>query len=502
MRAISKSELLAFRQCRRRLWLETHHPELRIDSSTAKENFERGNAVGMIARELYDPDGQGILIDVAREGFDGALAHSADALNSNVPIFEAGFIGGGGLAFSDVMLPVNSAGSTAWQMIEVKSSTTVKDHHRDEVAIQVFVANEAGIQLATASVAHIDGTFVYPGSGDYEGLFAEVDLTAEANDRRNEVSSWIADAQEVLGQQHEPSIKTGRHCNEPYECGFLDYCKAKEPQADYPVEWLPSIRTKALKQHILDGAVTDMRQVQDLLLSDRQNRVKVQTLSGETFFDQAGAAADLSVHELPVWFLDFETINFAVPIWKGLRPYQQVTFQFSIHTLNQLGDLRHISFLDLSGNDPTERFASELIAACGGSSPIFVYNAGFEMARIKELADRVPHFSQELLALNNRVVDLLPVARRRYYHPSQKGSWSIKSVLPTLAPDLEYKMLEGVQDGGMAMNAYLEAISDDVSLQRKNAIERQLLAYCELDTFAMVRIWNIFSGRNLQLRRV
>ena len=126
----------------------------------------------------------------------------------------------------------------------------------------------------------------------------------------------------------------------------------------------------------------------------------------------------------------------------------------------------------------------------------------FEMARIKEVTDRVPRLGQELLALNNRIIDLLPVTRRRYYHPDQKGSWSIKSVLPLVAPDLEYNLLDGVQDGGMAMNAYLEAISADVSAERKSAIERQLLAYCELDTFAMVRIWNLFSGRNLQLRSI
>jgi hypothetical protein len=502
MNPLSKSKLLAFRQCPRRLWLEVHHPELQIDASVAKESFEIGNIVGMIARKRYDPDGQGICIDAQREGFDAALVRSATALASNAPIFEAGFIGGSGLVFADIMLPEIRAGHNAWQMIEVKSSTTVKTHHRDEVAIQVFVANEAGIRVITASVAHIDSNFVYLGDGDYDGLFAEVNLTNEANERHNEVSSWIAEAQAILGQQDEPSIKTGRHCNEPYECGFLRYCKAKEPQADYPIEWLPSVRTKALRQHILDNSVIDMRQVPDALLSERQKRVKTQTLSAETFFDRSGAAADLAAHELPALFLDFETINFAVPIWRGTRPYQQIPFQFSIHRLTQFGELRHVSFLDLSGNDPTERFASELITACDRDGPIFVYNAGFEMARIKELSNRIPRLSQELLALNNRIVDLLPMARRRYYHPDQKGSWSIKSVLPSVAPDLEYNLLDGVQDGGMAMNAYLEAISADVSVERKSAIKRELLAYCELDTFAMVRIWNVFSGRNLQLRVV
>jgi hypothetical protein len=395
MRPISKTMLLAFRQCSRRLWLETYHPELRIDSSAAKGSFESGNAVAKIARQLYDPDRKGIFINFEREGFDAALARSAGLLTSNQPIFGACFAGGGGVVFADIMLPVSRTGQTTWQLIEVKSSTTVKDHHRDEVAIQVFVANKAGLKLVTASVAHIDSNFVYPGDGDYEGLFAEVDLTREANDRRNEVLSWISEAHDVLGQPEAPHVKTGMHCSEPYECGFLHHCKAKDPQATYPIEWLPSIRTKALRQHILDDAVIDMRQVRDPLLSDRQKRVKTQTLSGETFFDEAGAAADLSAHELPAWFLDFETINFAVPIWKGTRPCLQIPFQFSIHRLTQFSELQHASFLDVSGNDPTERFASQLIAACDGYGPIFVYNAGFEMARIRELAARVPRLNQE-----------------------------------------------------------------------------------------------------------
>jgi hypothetical protein len=245
-----------------------------------------------------------------------------------------------------------------------------------------------------------------------------------------------------------------------------------------------------------------MESVQDSLLTERQQRVKASTLSGETFFDQAGAAADLAPHQLPVYFMDFETVNFVAPIWKGTRPYQQIPFQFSIHRLSESGELQHVQFLDLSGNDPTERFASELIAACGQQGAVFVYNAGFETSRISELAARVPRLSQELFAINNRIVDLLPIARNRYYHRAQKGSWSIKSVLPCVAPDLRYDLLDGVQDGGMAVSAYLEAISADILAQRKRVIEQQLLAYCELDTFAMVRIWNVFSGQNLQLRSV
>jgi hypothetical protein len=226
-----------------------------------------------------------------------------------------------------------------------------------------------------------------------------------------------------------------------------------------------------------------------------QQRVKQHTLANTVYFDAAGAAADLAAHSLPAYFLDFETIQFAVPIWKGTRPYQMITFQFSLHTLKEDGQLEHTGFLDLSGNDPSESFAHALIIACGEQGPVYVYNASFETARIRELAARYPELSEPLLAINARVVDLLPIARTRYYHPSQHGSWSIKKVLPAAVPELRYDALDGVQDGGMAMESFLEAIHPDSSAERKAEIEQQLLAYCQLDTYAMVRLWQVFAGR-------
>ena len=209
----------------------------------------------------------------------------------------------------------------------------------------------------------------------------------------------------------------------------------------------------------------------------------------------ARAWTDAIVRCLPALFLDFETIQFAVPIWKGTRPYQQIPFQFSLHRLGRNGTLEPQSFLDLSGHDPSKGFAEALISACGERGPVFVYNAGFETARIRELAERFPRLKRSLLAINERVVDLLPVARDRYYHPSQQGSWSIKKVLPVVAPDLSYSDLDGVQDGGMAMKAFMEATANQTAAARKAQIKQQLLDYCALDTLAMVRLWQFFSGR-------
>jgi hypothetical protein len=476
-----------------------HRSDLKAQSPDTEARFRVGHEVGEIARRLYDPNGSGAMVDAQAEGFGPALARSAALLNSSAPIFEAGFAADGALAFADIMLPVGNEPKQSWRMVEVKSSASVKDYHREDIAIQAFVAFAAGVPLKSIALAHIDSGWLYPGDDNYQGLLVEKDLTDEAFERADEVRVWIGEAHAVVEQPSEPQIRTGAQCSNPFECSFRTYCQSQEPQPEHPVEWLPRLQTKAVKELIETNAIKELCEVPDEYLNDLQRRVKVQTLSGKPFFDHIGAAAELAQYSLPACFLDFETINFAVPIWKGTRPYQQIPFQVSRHALLPTGELNHSEFLDLSGDDPSESFAEALIAACAQVGPVFVYNAGFEARLVKDLADRFPRLAGPLLAINERLVDLLPVARRHYYHPAQHGSWGIKSVLPTIATDLSYDNLVGVQDGGMAMTAYLEAVHPQTTSARKDEIRRQLLDYCSLDTYALVRLWQYFTGRNLHL---
>lgn len=499
MRILSKSKLMAWRQCPKRLWLEVYHPGLREDSTTSEAAFSVGHQVGDIARQLYDRKGNGVLIDPQVEGFDAAFARTRALLQSAQPVFEAGFRAEGALAFADVMLPKKRGGNLAWRMVEVKSSTSVKDYHHDDAAIQAFVAQSAGAVLQSIALAHIDSDWVYPGNGDYAGLLQEHELTEEAFARADEVRGWITEAQQVLAQPAMPDIACGRQCDQPYACGFHDWCQSQQPQPDQPIDWLPGKLGGELQAQIEACGWTELRDVPDELLTQKQQRVKSVTVSGMTYFDQAGAVDVLSPYKLPAYFLDFETIQFAVPIWKGTRPYQQIPFQFSLHRLSRTGKLEQQAFLDLSGDDPSRAFAETLIDMCGERGPIFVYSAAFETSRIRDLAERFPRLRKSLLVLNDRVVDLLPVAREHYYHPSQHGSWSIKKVLPAVCPDLDYQQLDGVQDGGMAMEAFLEAIAPQTSETRKAEIEQQLLAYCALDTYAMVRLWAYFTGSTLDI---
>ncbi|MCB1079668.1 MAG: DUF2779 domain-containing protein, partial [Verrucomicrobiae bacterium] len=380
-----------------------------------------------------------------------------------------------------------------WHMIEVKSSTSVKDYHREDVAVQSCIADAAGIDLASVVLAHIDNGFVYPGGGDYQGLFHEEDLTDETLARVGEAAGWIAEAQAVAACPEEPLIATGPHCSDPFDCPFLAYCDRGKEEVEYPLTSLPRFSAVA-REHWESQGIVDLREIPDEVLNQVQRRVKSVTVSGEAWFDREGAAADLAPHGFPAWFLDFETVSFPVPVWVGTRPYEQLPIQYSLHRLDASGNLSHGAFLDLSGEDPGEAFARSLIDACGNAGPIFVYNAPFERGVMTKLAERFPSHATGLERIIDRLVDLLPIARNRYYHPDQHGSWSIKAVLPCLVPDLSYGELEGVADGGMASAAFREAIADSTGEERRQEIERELLAYCELDTLAMVRMWEEFRG--------
>jgi hypothetical protein len=493
MTNLSKSKILACRQCPKRLWLELNKPELR-DDSAAEVSYAIGNRVGEVARQVFDSDSHGAFIDIAELGHAEAIAQSAALLAEGAgPVFEAGLCASGALAYADVMLPERSHNTLRWRMIEVKSATSVKDYYYDDIAVQSFVAAEAGVPLHSISLAHVNNQFVYPGDGNYHGLFHVVDLTDETIQRHGEVREWLTLAHETAQLPDEPAIDTGAHCYAPFTCGFHAYCHEGKAVPDYPLKSLPRLSGKR-RAAMEDSGIDDLRDAPDELLNEIQQRVKQCSLTGEPYFDAEGAAADLANLKFPAYFLDFETIGFAVPIWEGTRPFQQTPFQFSLHIIHEDGNVKQHGFLDLSGSNPSRACAQELIDHCGIVGPIFVYNAKFEAGVIRELAKFYPELAPQLHAINTRIVDLYPIAQKRYYHPSQHGRWGLKSVLPAICPDLSYDDLDGVQNGNMAQQAYQEAISPETSPERRDHLRQQLEEYCKLDTWAMVRMWQVFRG--------
>jgi CRISPR/Cas system-associated exonuclease Cas4 (RecB family) len=499
LQILSKSNLTAFRQCPKRLWLESYRRNDVANAPDAKRRMAEGDKIGEIARVLCSPNADGRLIDIKAQGVDAAIRTTADILPDRQPIFEAGFEASGARCFVDILVPSGNDDEPEWRMVEVKSSTKLKPYHLEDASIQAYIAAKSGIAISSIAVVHVDSAWTYQGDENYQGLLTEVDVTEAATAKAPEVINWITEAQEVLASPEPPLVTMGKHCKTPHECGFQHICRAEQPQAELPVEWLAGRLHKDIQSQQRLTPALDIRDIDDALLSGDQKRIKDATISGRPYFNQSAAAAELEQYSFPLYFLDFETIQCAVPRWAGTKPYQQIPFQFSLHRLDSSSSWQHTEFIDLSGNDPTRDFAEKLVDDCGREGAIFVYNAGFESARIKELSERFEDLSFSLLALNERMVDLHPITRRSFYHPSQKGSWSIKYVLPAICPDLEdaYQNLVGVQNGAMAMDAYVAATEFEDIDPAKAEIAKQLKAYCKLDTWAMVRVWSALTAVEL-----
>lgn len=480
---LSKSRILLNRQCPKRLWLKVHRPDLEEVADSNQARFDTGTYVGELAQQLY-PDG----VLIAGDSLGQAVTDSQAVLaGEKRPIFEATLQAGGLLIRADLMLPDQDG----YRMVEVKSSTGVKDYHLTDAAIQSWVAQQADIPITSVEIAHIDNTFVYPGGGNYQGLFHYADISDQISDIKNEVPDWIKDAQETLSGE-EPCIAKGDQCNSPFPCSFIRYCSPQtEPEDGFSPEVLPYGKTMAAT--LRAEGYTDLRDVPKERLSNlNHQRVWRISKSGQA---ELNSEAGKIIAELPYprYYIDFETFNPAVPIWAGTRPYMQVPFQWSCHIETARGVMAHSAFLADGQSDPRRPFAESLIETIGTDGPVIVYNAPFERSRMQELADYYPDLAPALEAAIDRIVDLLPIAREHYYHPEMRGSWSIKAVLPTIAPDLAYDSLE-VANGGMAQEAFAEMMHTETLPDRRQHLSSALLSYCERDTLAMVRIANYFEN--------
>ena len=478
---LSKSKILSGIQCHKRLFLETHKPHLIDDDSGDDFRMKVGQQVTEVARELI-PEGK--LISLS-EGYEQALKTTKKYLNESpsTPLFEASFEYEGTFIRSDLFSKLDDG----YLLTEVKSAMSVKDYYKRDSAIQAWVIERNGYKLDRVEIAIIDSKFVYSDAHDYNGLFAHEDITSEVNILREEIPDIISELRKILNGK-EPTTDPGSHCSKPFICPFYEYC-VPVPK-EYPVSILPNIRQVA--GELIAEGIEDVRDIPDGRLSNpTQEKVRRVTIDGDAEIDPR-YKVDLDTFEYPRFYLDFESMQFAIPVWEGTRPYQQLPFQWSCHIEKALGVFEHEEFLDVSGADPTRSFTESLIKTLGNSGAIFVYSH-FEKTQLNCMAQFYPNLKPEIDSIIDRLVDLLPLTREYYYHPQMKGSWSIKAVLPTVAPDLDYSQLEEVKDGIGAQVAFLEAIQPETTQDRKNEIESRLLEYCKLDTLAMVELVDYFS---------
>lgn len=447
-----------------------------------------GYEVGEVAQTLYPG---GILID--DESLTDALQRTQHILQTHPdkPIFEATFQHDGLLVRCDVLIPT----TRGFRMVEVKSSASVKPYHIDDCAVQAWVLQQNQLPLASIELAHIDTGFVYAGDGQYHGLFHHEKLDGEILPLLDEIPDWIADARQVLAND-APDILPGPQCDAPFECPFKTHCAQQHPAEPAPAFPLSNLYrlSAATRETLLAKGYRDARDVPPEYLNTTQRWIQRVAQTGQAELSPT-AAQVLSAYPYPRYYLDFETIAMAVPRFAHTSPYRtQVPFQWSCHIEMSNGELDHDMFLDVSGDDPRRACAESLVQVLGDHGPIFVYYQQFEKGRISELAELYPDLTAPLLAINTRIIDLLPIARAHYYHPDMQGSWSIKAVLPTIAPDLVYDDL-AVSGGMEAQDAYREIIHPQTSEERKVELTQGLRDYCTLDTLAMVRLAQFFMGK-------
>ncbi|MFO1316554.1 MAG: DUF2779 domain-containing protein [Burkholderiales bacterium] len=481
---LSKSRLVAYRQCPKRLWLQVHRPDLAQRTEAVENRMAQGHLVGAAAHTLY-PGGRliGHVDDLA-----AALRETQEALAQpgDLTLFEPALRTGPILVRADILI----RSARRWRMIEVKASTKVKDYHVTDAAIQTWVARGAGLDVERVEVAHVDNRFVYPGDHDYRGLFALADVTAAVAPLQEHIPQWIANAQrDTAGPM--PAIAVGPQCTDPYECEFLSHCAPAT--AEFPIGLLPN-GAKLARALRADG-FADLRDVPpDRLQNEVHRRIHRATVRGEAELDTA-AAVTLAALAWPRWFVDFETVGPAVPLWPGTRPYQKIPMQWSCHRQDADGTVTHLPpFLDRGGGDPRRAFAESLVAAIGTTGPLMVYNAAFEGSVLRQLAEAFPDLAHALAGMADRLFDLLELARAYYYHPQMMGSWSIKKVLPTIAPEMDYSGLDDVHSGDMVEPVYFEMVAPDTPDARRAALAAALLAYCARDTLGMVRVAEFLAG--------
>ena len=478
---LSKSRYVAGVQCLKRLYLQVHAPELAVEPDAATEAiFEQGRKVGLLARQLF-PGG----VEVGgSSGLEEAIRSTRELVaNPEIPaIFEGTFENGGVLVRVDVL---HRRRDGRWRLVEVKSSTSVKEEHLDDVRIQSRVVSRCGVDLAAVCLAHINRNYVfYGGSIDVRRLFKIRNLTRRVQRLQPKLTFQLRGAFNVLNMSKPPDLPTGPHCTDPVTCEFFDRCNP--PLPDDHIGYLPRLHASA-EEALEEMGVESILDIPDEYpLSEIQRRACNSVQTGEPWFNPE-LGKEMSGLKYPLSFMDFETVNRAIPRFPGMRPYDQLPFQWSVHVQRQPGaELEHHEFLATDATDPRREFITSLCSVLGNSGSIVVYSA-FESQRLSELAAWLPEFSDRIEKIQRRLWDLLPVVRKHIYHPKFAGSYSIKNVLPALVPGMTYEGMEVADgtDAGLAWESLLRGGWDEVERDR---IRKALLDYCGQDTLALVRL--------------
>ena len=480
---LSKSKYISGQQCDKLLWFKSIRkpPPEEMDEGS-KDRLKAGDDVGNLSKELFPG---GTEIEYLANNLEKMVEDTNLAIKKGKPIYEATF------ALNNIMIRADLMNQTedGWDMYEVKSSSKLKPYHIEDASFQWYVLSKiAGLKINNAYVVTIDSQYFKAGAIDVEQLFTKNNVTKEVTDHLSVVPGEINKMQAIIESNSEIVMPIGSHCSKPHSCQYKKLCW--EDIKDNSVLKLYRMQSKKKFALFDNGCKTFDEIPKDTKLSDIQQKQITSYRNNDSFIDKKGVKEFIGTIEYPISYFDFETFQDAIPRFDNQRPYMQMPFQFSLHVQNKpFGELEHFEWIGDHKNDPRKEIAEKMLEWIPHKGTIIAYNESFEMNCIKELARYNTESSDQLLALNERFIDLItPFRQGHYYHPGFKGSFSIKKVLPALCPNdvtLDYNSLN-IKNGGEASLAYkyFYKLNDQEIINYRN----DLFEYCRLDTLAMVRI--------------
>ena len=480
---LSKSKYCKGVQCPKILWMDTHMSEKAKPGDDSV--LETGTRVGDLARGYF---GEYTLVEFNLD--KGKMVSDTKRLieeeKGERTIAEASFYWDGLFCSVDLLRVHDEECS----IVEVKSSTEVKDIYVDDLAFQYYVLSKCGMKIKSASLMHIDSSYERHGELELDKLFVVKDYTDVVKDKLQEVEDNVRQIRLFQENTEEPENEIALCCEVPYECAYYDYCRRHIPERS--VFDIKGLFASKKYEYYHQGIIS----FEDVIrckpkLSDKQ----LQQVETE-YFDRPDVILPEKIGEFldtlryPLYHLDFETFQQAIPEFEGLHPYEQIPFQYSLHIEYEDGRLEHKEFLAKEGTDPRRAIAESLCRDFPMDACVLAYNMSFERRVLASLANVFPDLADHLLAIRDNICDLMvPFQNQFYYTKAMQGSYSIKYVLPALYPDdpeLDYHSLDEIHHGGEASSAFADLANrtpEQIEKTRKN-----LLKYCGLDTYAMVKV--------------